>query len=525
LLPLLRDNGAEFKNLADQADNLGAVMDDSAIRAAKEFEKNLNTMSVAAQTFGQRIAIELIPTLNALATEATNAGGVFSGFADFIGTALRTIIESAAIFAADVNFVFQGIGREIGGIAAQIGALARLDFDGFTAISDAMKEDAQRAKAELDRFQKQILNPSFGAGSPDDQSSAEARRLGLATSTPTIAGIGGTTKPTGATKPSVKTPVDEVKKYLDDLKKQLQATRELSVEETVLADIQAGRLGMVGAAKQKELQEIARQIDTTRELQQIEKDFESARLDTARATVRAREEQDALLKSMLDATPTRQLEKQRAEMKLLADAFHATEISAEEFSEAAATRLGNVVEKQKKANEEASMFGQIMTSAFEDAIIEGKKFSDVLKGLAQDLLKVFLRKQVTEPLAQAASGAFGGRFGWAFGNSSGSTPGIAGFSSFEGGGWTGNGARSGGLDGKGGYLAMVHPKERIIDTTQGGSGGATIIQHVTIDARGADAGVDQKIMQAMRQTKQETLAAVQAQANRGGSFASAVGRR
>jgi hypothetical protein len=72
---------------------------------------------------------------------------------------------------------------------------------------------------------------------------------------------------------------------------------------------------------------------------------------------------------------------------------------------------------------------------------------------------------------------------------------------------------------------MVHPKERIIDTTQGGSGGTTIVQNVTIDARGADAGVDQKIMQAMRQTKQETLAAVQTQANRGGSFASAVGRR
>ena len=72
---------------------------------------------------------------------------------------------------------------------------------------------------------------------------------------------------------------------------------------------------------------------------------------------------------------------------------------------------------------------------------------------------------------------------------------------------------------------MVHPKERIIDTTKGGAGGGTtIMQNVTIDARGADASVEQKIIAAMRQTKQETLAAVQLQANRGGSFASAVGR-
>jgi hypothetical protein len=34
---------------------------------------------------------------------------------------------------------------------------------------------------------------------------------------------------------------------------------------------------------------------------------------------------------------------------------------------------------------------------------------------------------------------------------------------FAGGGYTGNGPRSGGLDGQGGYLAMVHPQEQIID--------------------------------------------------------------
>jgi len=38
--------------------------------------------------------------------------------------------------------------------------------------------------------------------------------------------------------------------------------------------------------------------------------------------------------------------------------------------------------------------------------------------------------------------------------------------SFEGGGFTGFGARAGGLDGKGGYMAMVHPNETIIDHTK-----------------------------------------------------------
>lgn len=39
--------------------------------------------------------------------------------------------------------------------------------------------------------------------------------------------------------------------------------------------------------------------------------------------------------------------------------------------------------------------------------------------------------------------------------------------SFDGGGFTGGGARAGGLDGKGGFMAMMHPNETVIDHTKG----------------------------------------------------------
>ncbi|MBM1921458.1 hypothetical protein [Pseudosulfitobacter pseudonitzschiae] len=41
--------------------------------------------------------------------------------------------------------------------------------------------------------------------------------------------------------------------------------------------------------------------------------------------------------------------------------------------------------------------------------------------------------------------------------------------SFAGGGYTGNGSRSGGLDGKGGFMAMLHPRETVTDHTRGGT--------------------------------------------------------
>lgn len=46
--------------------------------------------------------------------------------------------------------------------------------------------------------------------------------------------------------------------------------------------------------------------------------------------------------------------------------------------------------------------------------------------------------------------------------------------SFEGGGFTGFGARAGGVDGKGGFPAILHPNETVIDHTQGQAGGANV---------------------------------------------------
>jgi hypothetical protein len=58
--------------------------------------------------------------------------------------------------------------------------------------------------------------------------------------------------------------------------------------------------------------------------------------------------------------------------------------------------------------------------------------------------------------------------------------------SFEGGGFTGYGARAGGIDGRGGMPAIVHPNETIIDHTMGGSPVSVNITIQANDTRGFD---------------------------------------
>ena len=61
--------------------------------------------------------------------------------------------------------------------------------------------------------------------------------------------------------------------------------------------------------------------------------------------------------------------------------------------------------------------------------------------------------------------------------------------SFEGGGFTGNGIRAGGMDGKGGKLAMLHPNEKVTDLTMGGEASSV---NVTFNIQANDTkGFDQ----------------------------------
>lgn len=79
---------------------------------------------------------------------------------------------------------------------------------------------------------------------------------------------------------------------------------------------------------------------------------------------------------------------------------------------------------------------------------------------------------------------------------------AAAIPTFEGGGFTGSGARSGGMDGKGGFLAMLHPNETVIDNTRGGGQDITIINN--IDASG-DGDVDQRIAMAVSESSRQTI--------------------
>lgn len=68
----------------------------------------------------------------------------------------------------------------------------------------------------------------------------------------------------------------------------------------------------------------------------------------------------------------------------------------------------NIIVLEDEQNRNAVAAGQIIAQGFEDAIMTGNKFREALRGIAQDLLRLFIRQQITAPLAAGLSDFFKG---------------------------------------------------------------------------------------------------------------------
>lgn len=149
-----------------------------------------------------------------------------------------------------------------------------------------------------------------------------------------------------------------------------------------------------------------------------------------------------------------------------------------------AETMTKLEEETRLAAEQQKFFDDItqeLKDGILDAIIEGENLDDVFKDLAKSIAKAALEAALfgTGPLAGGSSGGGGllSGIGSLFGS----------LFSFDGGGSTGSGSRSGGLDGKGGFMAMLHPQESVIDHTKGGGGQSvnfTSDVRVSIDKNG-----------------------------------------
>jgi hypothetical protein len=161
--------------------------------------------------------------------------------------------------------------------------------------------------------------------------------------------------------------------------------------------------------------------------------------------------------------------------------------------EIAKENLNEVTEAQKFWNNAQEATEQGVSRA----IAQGKSLADVFQRVTESIAEAAIQAALfgSGPLGGGMEGVLGGITDNIFGGGSApagptlsnplldisssfgggsasagptlSNPLLDSASSFDGGGYTGSGARTGGLDGRGGFMAMMHPQERVYDETRG----------------------------------------------------------
>jgi hypothetical protein len=409
----------------DAAGNLrpvDAVLTDVA-KALAGYEDGTNKVVIAQALFGKSGAA-MLPMLKDLATRQREAATVTTesaAEAERLANAWRSIQRDGEILAqsiaskiipslADLAEQFQLTGKAGGSLYDQIRAVlgpnkyAKQLQDDLTALQkkrDELASDKRPlmqigkveglAKIDVDiadtRRRLEALNPALrvangpSLGELIDESGISGGGKSAAPSLPS--GGGG---PTRAGRP------ERVYADLDALIRQADADEKLRAEAE--------------AAK-----ELAKELDRAADAQ-MRRTAEYDRAAAAEADADTAIERDVqAIKDAID--PTRALYRELDRVRELTAAGILPQDESNARQAQILSKVDGVIspvpDKVKEADDAARQLGLTFSSAFEDAIVGGKGLSGVLKGIRDDIIRLAVRKSITEPLVAALFG--GGKDG------------------------------------------------------------------------------------------------------------------
>lgn len=445
-----------LESLADEASALSGLSSEAAKRAG-ELATQLETMGIAqdavdsqlfqeyAQSAGEAktivsalattFASELVPYI----TEALNETIEYGGGIEDLDEAFREWIESAIIGLGNIAngfHQFQKVSADTDVAIAQIRkAFAGFIQDALEGVADLVRA-VEKAEPVLD-----ALDRVFGGAGVDISATAEAiDQMGN-----NLVELANTNLDDALGRQARTAAVD----YVESAKEIIEAARQRREEIAAAGESESER------------EKITRTlIDTTDSASKADK-------EAAREAEKLAAAQQSLIDNLFPLEAAQR--KYREDTDLLAASFLSGKIGADKyfdslerlrtglsqdmtggFMEQLAT--GGLREDLEKTNDFAKDLGLTFTSAFEDAIIEGNSFRDVLAGIGEDIQRLLIRKSITEPAVDAIggfdwAGLVGGMIGGASGGISGpgaystTSGGFLGSVQFADGGYTGPGGK------------------------------------------------------------------------------------
>ena len=464
----LKEVAPLLKDLAEKGKLVATVTTDQAERAER-LANALNSLGKSSQDAGRAILDGLAPAMAKLVENynAMKSAGL-----------LGTVLKDAAKSVLGLGDLSSSPGTDINALLEQRTALQTkynkaLEQGGLFNRKLFGKELGADIKAQIDQVNELLaVSRIRQAGeiniNSSDSNDALNRRLNR--SKPTL-------KPNKDKKPKAEEISEarrELAQYVESLSKVLDKEKDLTAVEKALNFLRTqGVQGQIPQVRQLVLG-LAEQIDLEEQLAERLKIKRNLSIEAGEAVNKSNEEYQALLSSLLEATPSAKLARQRSDVQLLTEEFQAGRIAETLYLEAVTARLDLAGEGVQQLGTFAARAAQNIQDALGDTL------ADVLQGNFSDIGASFtkmLNRMVAEAAAANVMEHFFGAKDKSGARSGGSLGGVfenlfTNLLGFEGGGSTGSGPRSGGVDGKGGFMAVLHPQETVIDHTKGQSASA-----------------------------------------------------
>ncbi len=535
---LLGKNTAQYLPvLKDWANNsqLTAKVTAEQAHEAKELDKQLNMLSLSYEANKKSMLLGMVPALLELTTQFNEARKAAGGFWQGLVLLASAPPADAGGSVAELSKKLETLketqkGLSGGGLLGSIKPFLNAED---IAIVNAQIGIISKQLTLAQATQKRLaFRAGEGLGEEDSFGAAPLKSLKDYTRPAKPEKDGG----------SASSPYDAAIKGLEN---EITKAAQLGREFEILDGISKGHYGGLNEAQKRALTNAAKLVDANRELIKGEKEAEKAAADTRTATAAMSDEVARMKKQAegwrgltdpmieqnkhiaeglrllgnyqisiaelnkgADPRLFKLLNPEKTDSQFLGDRLKEGDINLGQYKEAVA-RLNGELKNTKSIQDE--VFSKL-SSGFEEAVTSGKKFGDVMRQLGLDLLKLFVRNQITEPLAGAAKNLFSGiDFGGIFKNLFG----FAGGGDFTVGG-------GGGTDSQ--LVAFrATPGESVSVRTPGQqAGGGTVVINQSMSF-GSD--VNRATLLAWgEQVKQQTVAAVADLRTRGGSFSMAMGR-
>lgn len=413
LLEFLNRGSDGLSELADEARELGGVIDGETAQAAAAFKDEIDRLRVATNGYFTVVARELLPALTeairefrllTTSTENMNRTGrllagtfdALSKLFDFFGSTIRVN-----------NALFNTYNNTLASVYTTLSGMASLDFSragaGIRNLFNGLGAGFNQATGNVPVSGGRARNPRGGSNRPETGGNFSGLNESV---NRFLQNEDDASKKAARGTRKVRTEVDQLKQSYDNLTASLSEQIALFGQTTEVAklryDLENGELAKLNPAQKEYLLGLAEQLDTKRRLAELQEAADEAVRRESEAFEENRKANKELIADMkfeLDLLSMTNEQRQEA----IALRYLSADATAEEVE-----AVRELVAAQQQAAKVAEFWDGVqrnLSDTLYDAISGAKSLKDAVKDFFDELNRQIL-KSITDQWAQQIAGAF-----------------------------------------------------------------------------------------------------------------------